>query len=645
MEGKRMFNPIQKILNTKFRNKLILMCIAAVVPTVMAGIYLLYNIVDVMRSNVANEAIFQADGLKTKLKDTVVTVSNINSRIMSSESLSELLNGKTGNIVLLQERLISEYLDVYPQIDSVEFYLNNENIEYPVLEKKEKSENEINEDPENIGDKTFDENAADEKKTEYASSFRFADEDIRAKYWYKEAEENFENRWQLTLNDTDEHRLSLVTPLLSGNSFCGVMVISVAPDWIEDMTNEIGRGVVMCVSKGYTFYSSVDGMEIGTVIGASGEMPIGVSGAEILTDGKNQLERKGYTVVSYFNHENTYNRFFVYVVKPRAIYDKSVNSVVASYVWYVCLCIILSVLITILFSSMFSRRIQSLKDKMHSVAAGNFELTDDINGSDEIYDLYEDLKKMVDSMQNLINDAYKAKIQSESFKLNQVEAEFKALASQINPHFLYNTLETIRMKAYCNNDKETADLVKKLGKFMRRCLEVKDGMVTLESELEFTKSYLELQAARFGDRVSYSIYCEVDKKYMVLPLIIQPIVENAFVHGIEGEKSNGRIAVKVMYKGENVEICVSDNGQGISDAKLAELLEKLERNDTSSGKSIGLTNVNKRIKMYHGEQYGLSVKTAEGKGTTISITLPRIVDENVMKRLPEKYSEISSKLK
>lgn len=132
-----MFNPIQKILNTKFRNKLILMCIAAVVPTVMAGIYLLYNIVDVMRSNVANEAIFQADGLKTKLKDTVVTVSNINSRIMSSESLSELLNGKTGNIVLLQERLISEYLDVYPQIDSVEFYLNNENIEYPVLEKRE----------------------------------------------------------------------------------------------------------------------------------------------------------------------------------------------------------------------------------------------------------------------------------------------------------------------------------------------------------------------------------------------------------------------------------------------------------------------------------------------------------------------------
>lgn len=638
-----MFNPIQKILNTKFRNKLILMCIAAVVPMVMAGIYLLYNIVDVMRSNAANEAIFQADGLKTKLKDTVVTVSNISSRITSSESLANLINSSSGDIDFLQDRLVSEYLDVYPQIDSVVFYLNDEDIDYPEIPEAEEETlgNEAGTDPENVSG----EESAENDRAALISSFRFADENICSKYWYKEAEENLDNRWQFTLNDREEYRLSLVTPLFSEDGFCGVMVLSAAPDWISGMTEDIGRGVVMCVSKGYTFYSSVDGTEIGAVIGATDEMPMGVSGSEVLTGGKNQLERRGYTVVSYFNYENTYNRFFVYVVKPHAIYDQSINSVIASYVWYICLCIILSVLITILFSSMFSRRIQSLKDKMHSVADGNFELTDDIKGSDEIYDLYEDLKKMVDSMQNLINDAYKAKIQSESFKLNQVEAEFKALASQINPHFLYNTLETIRMKAYCNNDKETADLVKKLGKFMRRCLEVKDGMVTLESELEFTKSYLELQAARFGDRVSYSIYCEVDKRYMVLPLIIQPIVENAFVHGIEGEKANGRITVKVMYKGENVEIRVSDNGQGISAERLSELLEKLERNDTSSGKSIGLTNVNKRIKMYHGEQYGLSVNTAEGKGTTISITLPRIVDENVMKRLPEKYSEISAKLK
>lgn len=642
-----MLSPIRKILDTKFRNKLILMCIAAIVPMLMAGIYLLYNIIDVMRGNAANEAIFQADGLKTKLKDTVVTLSNISGRITSSESMELLLNGGAEDVGLLQERLDSEYLDVYPQIDSVAFYLINEDIDYPVLPEKEEepSENKVDKDPENIGGEESAESVRGENKQRYASSFRFADENIRSKYWYKEAEENLDNRWQLTVNNDNEYRLSLVTPLFTEGRFCGVMLISAAPDWISEMTEEISRGVVMSVSKGYTFYSSADGILLGDVISSFDEMPMGISGSEILSEGKSSIEKMGYTAVSYFNYENTYNRFYVYVIKPHALYDDSINNVVALYVWYICLCIILSVLIAVLFSSMFSRRIQSLKDKMHSVADGNFELTDDIKGNDEIYDLYEDLKKMVDSMQNLINDAYKAKIQSESFKLNQVEAEFKALASQINPHFLYNTLETIRMKAYCNNDKETADLVKKLGKFMRRCLEVKDGMVTLESELEFTKSYLELQAARFGDRVSYSIYCEVDRKYMILPLIIQPVVENAFVHGIEGAKSKGRITVKVMYKDGDVVICVSDNGQGISKERLAELLEKLKRNDTSSGKSIGLTNVNKRIKMYHGERYGLSVKTAAGNGTDIIITLPRVVDENVMKRLPEKYSEISSKLK
>ena len=110
---------------------------------------------------------------------------------------------------------------------------------------------------------------------------------------------------------------------------------------------------------------------------------------------------------------------------------------------------------------------------------------------------------------------------------------------------------------------------------------------------------------------------------MILPLLIQPIVENAFVHGIEGNKSNGRIDIKVYYHGKYVMVDVIDNGQGISEEKLRELEAKLELSDTSSGKSIGLTNVHKRIKMYHGEEYGMSISSTEGQGTTIRLTLPR----------------------
>ena len=382
------------------------------------------------------------------------------------------------------------------------------------------------------------------------------------------------------------------------------------------------------------FYSNMEEYTLGNVF-TSPDFDFQLGNSETKKLGmESPLTDKGYTVATYFDYENTGNLFQIYLVKPYTVINEKTSNLTTVYIWYVSLCFIL----TILFTSFFTRRIQLLRDEMHKVAMGDFNLNAELKGNDEINELYTDLKLMVDSMQKLINEAYEAKIQSEAFKLNQKEAEFKTLASQINPHFLYNTLETIRMKAYCNNDKETATLVKKLGKFMRRCLEVKDSMVPLESELEFTKSYLELQSARFGDRVSYTIYCEVDVNYIVLPLIIQPIVENAFVHGIESSKSNGVIKIKIYYKGDNVIIDVIDNGQGIPDDKMSELRWKLQVNDTSSGKSIGLTNVNKRIKMYHGEEYGLSISSELGKGTRMTLTLPRNVDDTdvIKKNLIEK---------
>ncbi|MEZ3453497.1 MAG: sensor histidine kinase [Oscillospiraceae bacterium] len=608
-----MINPIQKLLNTKFRNKLVFMCITAVVPVTLAGVFLLYNLADTIKVNAENESISTADSLRTRLNDIILTISNVSERVLQSSKIKELLNNEFVNQdeyfnYYMQDQVIPEFLDAYSQIEDITFYIDMDGF------------------------------VAN-------SNFKNADESVCNTYWYKEAMESDLAKWQIIYSN-DEYRLCRISPLKNKNGgFCGTMVSSVSPKVYSELTENIDYGVVFSISQGVVFYSDIPGIDTGSVLdGEKNNFYYGISGSKLLEDDSNRLNKIGHTVISYFDYGNTGNLFQIYVLKPYSLFNDEINNVIFIYIWYIFLCIVLSVLITILFSSMFSRRIQFLKNQMHKVTAGNFALNEEIRGTDEIFELYQDLKKMVDSMQTLINDAYESKIQSESFKLNQVEAEFKALASQINPHFLYNTLETIRMKAYCNDDKETADLVKKLGKFMRRCLEVKDGMVTLESELEFTKSYLELQAARFGDRVSYSIYCEVDRSYKILPLIIQPIVENAFVHGIEGEKANGKIDIKVFYRSEKVIIEVSDNGQGIPADKLRELLAKLEKNDTSSGKSIGLTNVNKRIKMYHGEQYGLTVETTLGHGTTIRTTLPKKADENVMKRLPEKYSEISENI-
>jgi len=611
-----MTNPIKVLLNTKFRNKLIFMCIVAIVPTVLAGVFLLWNLADTIRANAENEIMSSADSLKIRLRDSIVTISNISERAVDNDDVRTLLHN---NFVTadeyynfyMQSTTVSDILNAYPQISEISYYIDK---------------------PDFVNYNTFHRVTPETKNL----------------YWYKDAAEYKNPRWHLIKDQGGEtYSLCLVTPLYNmEKKFMGTSVVTVNPTTYSSLSKDLsGRELILCVGQGIIFYSTVDYYSAGKVVPESGiKFTYGISDSAIISE-SSKLGELGHAVVSYFDYENTGNMFQVYIINSDAFFTDETSKVVSTYIWYIFLCILLSVLIAYFFSSVFSRRIQFLKDQMHNVASGNFELTEEIRGTDEIFDLYEDLKKMVDSMQNLINDAYKSKIQSESFKLNQVEAEFKALASQINPHFLYNTLETIRMKAFVNNDKETADLVKKLGKFMRRCLEVKDGMVTLESELEFTKSYLELQSARFGDRVTYSIYCEVDRQYKILPLIIQPIVENAFVHGVEGAKANGKINIRVFYKGENVLIEVADNGSGIEPERLRMLLAKLEQNDTSSGKSIGLTNVNKRIKMYHGEQYGMSLETVLGQGTTIRLTIPRVVDENVMKRLPEKYMEISSKLK
>ncbi len=601
-----MLNPIQYILNTKMRNKMIFMCIIVIVPVFLAGVYLIFSTSKILQENTVKQAKNDADNLSYRLKDLLYTTKSISDRVYNNEELRYLLNNEFESYKDYQEyfsshTMISDYLNAYPQFENISFYLDIDGFMYN-------------------------------------SVFIKLDDMVKQTYWYKKAVESNKTVWYVVKDPyDDEMYLSLIRSIYNNkNQQVGVMVMSMKSDWIEDLMQDEVYNVIFTLQNGVAFYSDVKDMMLGNVIPLSNTTFLaGTSDTILLGEEEPFLDEKGYVIVSYFDYENSGNLFQIFLIKSRTMFTGATKELTTTYIWYMTACAILSVLIAVLISSLFSRRIQFLKSEMHKVAEGDFKLEEKINGTDEIFDLYSDLQVMVNSMQELIDEAYKSKMQSETFKLNQIEAEFKALASQINPHFLYNTLETIRMKAYCNNDKETADLVKKLGKFMRRCLEIKDGMVTLESELSFTNSYLELQKARFGDRVTYSIYCEVDREYKILPLIIQPLVENAFVHGIEGMKTNGNIDIKVYYKGEMIYIDVNDNGQGISEERLSMLRNKLIINDTSSGKSIGLTNVNKRIKMYHGENYGLTLKSIEGKGTRIRVNLPRYVDENYFMKSSE----------
>ena len=179
----------------------------------------------------------------------------------------------------------------------------------------------------------------------------------------------------------------------------------------------------------------------------------------------------------------------------------------------------------------------------------------------------------------------------------------------------------IRMKALKNKDPEVAETVKILSKLMRKALERDRDEMTLSEDLDFIEMYLQIQRLRFGERLTYTINNRTNKDFTILPLLIQPIVENAFIHGVEKVSGSVEVSLEVIELADNFLIIIRDNGRGIAEDKLLELRELL--NNGVTAKRIGVNNVQQRIRHYYGSNYGLTITSSEGKGTQVSILLPK----------------------
>ncbi|MDR0986871.1 MAG: sensor histidine kinase, partial [Ruminococcus sp.] len=535
----------------------------------------------ILENYAVNDLRADTDNISTRFSDILTVAENVAKEMSQSDTVINYISTGEGNNPL------SGFVSSLPQIEEIRIYYEN-------------------------GLAFTD------------SSYISVTDDIKNLSWYKRAKTDGVPFWNIIsvpseeAEEEEKYYLALIEPLTAKTGETAVAAVIVSPTAYQTAVSPINYPVTFTMSNGVVIYSSSDFRGILD----SMYVPLYENDeASVLQD--NFFYGSDYTVTVPFSTGFTNTEFRIYLTVPYTDLTEESRNVTLIYIWYVGLCLILSILISILLTGFFTRRINFLKRQMNKVTGGDLELSDEIKGEDEIYELYGLLKQMVNSIMFSNTETTEAKLQAETFRLNQVEAEFKALASQINPHFLYNTLETIRMKAYSNDDRETAELLKVLGKFMRRSLSVKDGLVNLETEIEFTHNYLKLQAARFGDRVTYNIYCEPSGEYMILPLIIQPLVENAYAHGVEKVKQGGYILIAVKYAGKDVIIEVTDNGGGMDKQTLTSLREKIENGDTSSGKSIGLTNVHMRIKKYFGNEYGMKIFSELGKGTTIRLTLPR----------------------
>jgi two-component system sensor histidine kinase YesM len=264
-----------------------------------------------------------------------------------------------------------------------------------------------------------------------------------------------------------------------------------------------------------------------------------------------------------------------------------------------------------------------MSEDMHTVALGNFNFLPSIEGNDEIGQLSRDLGVMVKSINNLVNEVCVVNMQKDQLAIRQREIKLKMLASQINPHFLFNTLESIRMRAYCNGDEEVAEAIMLLGKIMRQNLEIGNDLILFQEEVNLLKAYLDIQKFRYRNRFNYTLnYRHELDNYKLLPFLIQPIIENAVVHGLKSVEEGGDISLKAEKENGILRIIIEDNGCGMDEEQIQHVIDSLNEVEDCDGQHIGLKNVHQRIKLFYGEDYGMTINSTFGKGTRVEITLP-----------------------
>ncbi|WP_339248190.1 sensor histidine kinase [Paenibacillus sp. FSL F4-0243] len=291
---------------------------------------------------------------------------------------------------------------------------------------------------------------------------------------------------------------------------------------------------------------------------------------------------------------------------------------------------IMAILLIYYVSRLLTGRMLHLSKHISKVAAGNLGATLVIDGKDEIGQLARQFNHMVRNINELMSEVQESNRQKNATQLKQNEIKFKMMASQINPHFLFNALESIRMKALVRGQADISQVVRLLGKMMRKNLEVGNGRISLQSELETVNSYLVIQKFRYDDRLTYELL--VDPKanpFQIPPLIIQPLVENCVIHGLENRIEGGMVRVEIRLEDSYLKVQVSDNGVGISKTRIQEIRKMLNNNDDYETNNIGMRNIHLRLQLTYGPQFGLTLASQIGFGTQISFAIPLRSDSYV----------------
>lgn len=317
-------------------------------------------------------------------------------------------------------------------------------------------------------------------------------------------------------------------------------------------------------------------------------------------------EKTGWTVVGCMNTKELL---------------RSSNGAKKVYVATAVILVAIALFISSLIAKNITFPIQKLRNSMAKVQEGDFSAEDlEIPSENEIGSLTQSFNVMTHRIRELMEENIHEQEQKR-------KSELKALQSQINPHFLYNTLDSIIWMAEGKKNEEVVLMTAALARLLRQSISNEDELVSIGQEVEYVRSYLTIQKMRYKDKLEFSI--EVDPAItsnQIIKLVLQPLTENAIYHGLKYKESKGLLIVRGYEKGDDVVLEIIDNGVGMDEETLAHIFEKHKVNYRSNG--VGVYNVQKRLTLYYGHEYGITYRSKKGEGTIATIVIPKSQEEH-----------------
>ena len=371
-------------------------------------------------------------------------------------------------------------------------------------------------------------------------------------------------------------------------------------------------GETFVVSQDGTIISHFDKKKIGSTIRYNPYAKEIVNGAQ--KNGYFQYKR-GVDIMAIYSSLSTNGWKVVHIIPTNYLYQE-LNQLQRNLLLGGIIYVVAIIMFLMFFSFRYTEPMMKMMRTMKLVERGDFSVRTEIMSRDEVGQLGESLNNMIGEMEFLIDRL----IKEERYKR---EIELEALHAQINPHFLYNTLNTIKWMAKIQGNVSVSKAITALVKLLRTSTNLGRDLITINEEIEYVKNYMVIQRLRFNDsvKINYQLHEEVGD-FLIPKLILQPIVENAIIYGAVENEQDITITIKAEIIGSDIAISVEDDGPGIE----ADILEQIfkTKNNRHRFSKVGLNNVNQRIKLYCGNQYQLEIKTVVGIGTTVIVRVPKL---------------------